>query len=174
MGHVGSYMNGRDSPDVIVNDVYGDDVETVLNISGGVNVSAKNISGKNIRSTGVRVSDSTLNGQEFSFEDGDYGLDLLRGARGTLMNAQMSGQLEDSIRYDRNVLYDLYDVEAMSLNDRVRGRRVTEDQEMMLNDLLNTTLRALSREEQAQRAKLAGSRLMALASAYSLGDKFLF
>lgn len=174
MGYVGSSMNGGDSPDVVVNGVYGDNVETVLNISGGANVSAKNIHGKNIHSAGVRVSDSTLNGQGFSFEDGDYGLDLLRGARGTLMNAQMSGQLEDSIRYDRNVLFDLYNVEAMSLNDRVRGRRVTEDQEMMLNDLLNTTPRALSREKRAQRTKREGSKLMALASAYSLGDKFLF
>lgn len=149
-------------------------IDTAVEVSDDVTVEADHLAVDNVRSTGVHVSDGNFIARNIMLNGGKYGLDLHRGARGDLFDSQITGQTEDSIRYDRDVLYGLHDVEAMSLRDRVRGDRTTEDNKLHLNNVLDTTSEQLNLENRIETYRQRIQYLLLAGSLYGLGDSYLF
>ena len=61
--------------------------DTVVTAKSGAQVGLENVSAVDVGDAGVRARDAEIPGHNVTLQGGDYGLDLLRGARGNLFNS---------------------------------------------------------------------------------------
>lgn len=159
--------------------VYLDNVNTtgfgtIIDAGDGSQIDLNNVRFRELNGTGVKARNSGITGQNVTITGGDYGFDLLRGTSGNLFDSKFTMQDEDSLRFDREVLYGLHDVELESYRDRVRGRRVTEPSERQLNHIINTTNQRLRHEERVRKAKRGFQILTSAAGLYGISQNIPF
>lgn len=159
---------------VIIENVEAESADTAFEVSEDTTLVVDDLTVDEVLSTGGHVRDGNLVARNMTLKGGDYGLDLHRGARGDIFDSSITEQTEDSIRYDRNVKFGLYDVRATSLRDRFRGQRITDDEDLLLNEVLNTTSKQIELENRIEIYKRTILYLLQIHGAYSLADRFIF
>ena len=73
--------------------IHAKNFDTVVTAKSGAQVGLENVSAVDVGDAGVRARDAEMTGHNVTLQGGDYGLDLLRSARGDLFKStQTSGR----------------------------------------------------------------------------------